>query len=248
MKRYFPYGARHGLTLIELLVAIAIAVLLVGVVYLVYGNALNTIRAQTAWRESLEPAEDALDTLQRDIMCSLALRGTTNPPFVLTPASKDESKNSTLCFFTAWPGEGSNDWRAYGIREVEYALRVESATGQYALIRQCRPFRISAAADGLPAAPSVGAPFTAPPAETLLRSVAGMQILVYDGTEWTNAWGTDATAGRLPQAARISLQLEHSPVPRTVSSEVLIPAGHRIKAPAQIEKAANPSPSTRPSP
>lgn len=223
----------RGLTLIELLVAMAIAVLLVGVVFLIYGTALNTIRAQKVWRENLEPAEDVLDMIQRDILCSLAPRGITNPPFVLRPADEGRPDTLSLRLFTAWPGEGSNDWRAYAVHEVEYSLRAQSATGPYALIRQCRPFRTadstSAPVLGTPPRLGRGKPC---PRRGKLACLAGMEILVYDGSAWTNAW---ATASGIPQAARIMLQLELPSGPRTITAETLIPAGHRIKAPTQTD-------------
>ena len=253
--------ARQGLTLIELLVAIAITVLLIGVVYLVYGTALNMIRAQTFRRESLEPAAEAMDVLRRDLLCSLAPRGLTNPPFVLIPAAAGEPGDFSLRFFTARSGAGSNDWRAYGIDEVEYALQTNGAPARYALVRQCRPFRIAPAAargllapsrsdvvvpqpgrTGRPAAESrpratsvFGRPArrAAPDGEILLNSLAGLKIQVYDGQSWTNGWGTGAKAGALPLAARIRLQLDLPSGPRTVASETLIPAGHKIKAPVK---------------
>lgn len=224
---------RHGLTLIELLVAITIAVLLVSVVFLVYSAALNTIRTQTAWRELTEPADDALDALQRDLQCSLILRGVTNASFVLHPADNNLPEKLSLRLMTAWPGNGSNDWRTYGIREVEYSLRAQSPTAEgYALIRRSRPFRIAPAASG-------------PTEEILLRSFAGMQILVYNGSAWTNAW---ETATGLPQAARICLQFELPSGPRTVTSETLIPAGHRIQTATQTGPGSNRQPAAAGSP
>jgi prepilin-type N-terminal cleavage/methylation domain-containing protein len=246
-----PSCSRQGLTLIELLVAIAIALLLVAVVYMVYGAALNTIRAQNAWRESLEPAADALDLFQRDVVCALILRGSTNASFVLSPATEEKTTASTLHFYTAEPGAGSNDWQAYGIREVKYSLRPDDIKGRLALIRQSRQFRIPSVgapagnaspcdAGGLllpgrstPAEPgAMDAAETNPPPEILLRSLAAMQILVYDGMAWTNAWGAGPKAGALPQAARVTLRLELPSGPRTVALETLIPSGHKINAPS----------------
>ncbi len=223
MPSCFAPGPRQGLTLVELLAAVAILALLVGVVFLVYGTVLNTLRNQAVGRESLEPAAEALDALQRDLLGALALRGATNPPFILAPAGEGAPETFTLRLFTAWPGEGSNDWRTYGIREVEYALRKESAAEAYALVRRRRPFRV----------PPPAAEAAAASAETLLRPVAGVQILVYDGNAWTNAWGAGAAAGALPKAARISLRIGDPSAPRTLELETLIPAGNKIKAPAR---------------
>lgn len=221
--RFHPPAGSRGLTLIELLVAIVVAALVVSVVFLVYNSALNTIRTQAAWRELIAPADDALEALQRDLRCSLVPRGITNGFFVLRPAGASPSETLSLRLLTAWPGDGSNDWRAYGIREVEYSLRSRGDRGGYALIRQSRPFRIAPAASG-------------PAEETLLPSCAGMQILVYDGNAWTDAW---ETATGLPQAARLSIQFERPAGPQTLTAETLIPAGHRIQVVSQAGAGSN---------
>jgi len=218
MKRCFPSLPKSGLTLIELLMALAIAVLLVGTVFLVYATALNTIRTQASWRENLEPAEDALDVLQRDILCSLIPRNITNLPFVLHPADAGQPDTLSLRMFTTRPGEGSNDWRTYGIQDVEYSVRAQNSTTSYTLVRQCHPFRTATGAAD-------------PAEETLLQSLAEMQILVYDGNEWTNAWETPA---QIPQAARITFILQLPSGRRTLATETLIPAGHKIKAPTKV--------------
>lgn len=252
MKLCLRSASRHGLTLIELLVAVAILVILIGVVYLVYGTTLNTLRTQAGRREKLEPAADALYALQSDLLGALALRAATNPPFMLAPAGKGAPETFTLRLFTTWPGEGSNDWRAYGIREVEYALQQDTTEGQYALIRRCRPFRVPAPAfdpGALPASPPAGGPFSsgrdggsASNTVTLLRSIAGLQVLVYDGSAWTNTWAAGAAGGALPQAARISLQIGDPAAAQTLSLETLIPAGHKIKAPASAGESNPPRP------
>lgn len=278
-RHRLPPRARQGLTLIELLVAIAIVVLLVSVVFLVYGAVLNTIRTQTFRRENLDPAAEAMDALQRDLLCSLAPRGVPHAPFTLTPAGDETPAAFSLRLFTARPGGGSNDWRAYGIHEVEYALQRDGAAERFALLRRSRPFRIASppagwapipaprGADGprqreaadarfhpgtettstdavkgtaMPRADAPSNGMAAFVTDTLLRSLAGMEIQVYDGRAWTNAWGTGNATGALPQAARVKLRLDLPAGPRTIVVATLIPAGHTI-APAG-PSSADPAP------
>ena len=52
--------SRHGLTLIELLVAMGIAVLLAAVVFAIYAGVLRTLDSQSRWRAHAYPASAAL--------------------------------------------------------------------------------------------------------------------------------------------------------------------------------------------
>jgi type II secretory pathway component PulJ len=209
------------LTLIELLIAIAITVLLVGVVGLIYGAALNTLRHQALGRAALQPAADALATLQRDLVGALAPQGGSNAAFALVPGGAAGPGSFSLHFFTTRPGAGSNDWRAYGIHEVAYALEAEAVTGCYALVRLARPFRTTAPLFNAAAVSG---------AEVIARSLAGLELLVSDGENWTNTWTGGAADNALPRAARITLQLAPPAGTRRLSSETLIPAGHTIRA------------------
>jgi prepilin-type N-terminal cleavage/methylation domain-containing protein len=221
---------RNGLTLIELLIAIAITVLLVGVVGLIYGAALNTLRHQALGRAALQPAADALATLQRDLVGALAPQDGSNAAFALVPGGAAGPGSFSLHFFTTRPGAGSNDWRAYGIHEVAYALEAEAVTGCYALVRLARPFRTTAPLFNAAAATAGGSPPAVSGAEVIARSLAGLELLVSDGENWTNTWTGGAADNALPRAARITLQLAPPAGTRRLSSETLIPAGHTIRA------------------
>lgn len=204
-----------GLTLIELLLAIAIAVLLLGVTSLVYLTTLNTLRAQISWRSQWTPAEDAWMTLQQDLLGATALRGSTNPSFVLRPFSAKQPEVFTLNLYTTCPAVGSNnDWRAYGISQVEYALQAQNQTGVFALIRYCHPYRLTNNA-------------LENKTEEFLCQLTQMQIELYNGHSWTNAWETVA---EVPQAARVAMQIELPSGPRTMVAETLIPAGQQIQS------------------
>ncbi len=220
--------ARKGLTLIELLVAVAVISLLAGVAFLVFGSTLNTIRAQAAWREHRAPAADALEVLRQDLLGALVPRGTGQPPFALVPAGSNGAVSFSLRLFTARPGSAPDDWRAYGIDAVDYAVGTNDPRGSLALFRRCRPLRpgpAGAEADAVRAAP----------AAPLLPGLVGIDLQVYDGKNWTNAWPAGDGAG-LPRAARIRLQVEQPGGRLALAATTLIPAGHRITAPARARK------------
>ncbi len=228
--------SRHALTLIELLVAMGIAVLLAGVVFAVYTGTLGTLDSQARWRARAYPAAAALDVLSLDLASAVIPWGITNSPFVLTPA-RDDSEGLKLHFFTAMPASlalsnqpqtqnvffSKPDVRVYAIREMDYILsssnaaatneRLRAAGG---LTRAWQAFRLEDP-DGIVSNRDVW------------PGIREIKVEVYDGTCWTNTWG-DGTNLTLPQAARVMLAVQDDPAGWR-ASEVLIPAGQRIAAP-----------------
>lgn len=214
----FRQNRPKGMTLIELLIAMAIAVLLAGLVFSVYRTVLNTIRTQTLWRDSLSPAVAALDALNRDFTCSLIPLGLTNAPFVLDTETNGLTA-VRLCFATAETAS-SGDRKDYDIVHVQYLLRSASGPSGYSLVRQCWPLR----------APSGDA--GSPGEEVVVKDLDRFQIELFDGNQWTNRWGTES-AESIPEAARVRISFSDEAGTRILESEILIPAGHRI--PAQNE-------------
>ena len=208
--------SRRGLTLIELLAAMGIAVLLAAVVFAIYGGALRTLDSQSRWRAAAYPAAAALDALTLDLSSAVAPWGITNPPFVLAP-SPEGAGGIRLHFFAAMPVSAVRDVGAYAIREMNYSLSPSNAVGTNGLIRAWRTFRTSDP-DGVASNGDVWG------------NVCAIRLEVYDGKNWTNTWGVGTNAS-LPQAARVILTVGDESVSRRIASEVLIPAGHRIAAP-----------------
>jgi prepilin-type N-terminal cleavage/methylation domain-containing protein len=229
-------SSRHALTLIELLVAMVIAVLLAAVVFAIYAGALRTLDFQSRWRFAAYPAAAALDALTLDLASAVIPWGITNSPFVLTP-SLDGACGITLHFFTAMsmnsvsqktgqvysaegrtrdPAPRGADIRAYAIREMHYTLSASNAAGTNGLIRAWQSFRVDAAG-GIVSN------------RDIWESVRAIRLEVFDGKNWTNTWG-GGTNMLLPQAARVMLTVGDESVSRR-TSEVLIPAGQCIEAP-----------------
>lgn len=221
--------SRHALTLIELLVAMGIAVLLAAVVFAIYAGALRTLDSQSRWRAHAYPASAALDALTLDLASAAIPWGITNSPFVLAP-SLDGADGIKLHFFAAVPMSAApRNVRAYAIREMDYTLSASNAAGTNGspratsgLIRAWTAFRMDAAGG---AGDSAGIASNT----EIWTSVRAIRLEVFDGKNWTNTWG-GGTNVSLPQAARVMLAVGDESVSwRT--AEVLIPAGHRIAAP-----------------
>ncbi len=204
---------RHSFTLIELLIAAAIAGLLLAVALAVYGSILNTVAVQNRWREKVMPAADALDLIVRDMACAVMPAGVTNRIF--TAAFVDNSEeNFRIDFYSAFPIESSNDWRGYSIGAVAYSLRSAANKDGFVLTRECKPFR----------APSRN-PLSSGRAEW--REIKKFDVAFFNGSAWTNRWGSEKNTNALPQAARIKITAGKNN-PREIGSEVFINAGCQI--------------------
>jgi len=207
--------SRHALTLIELLVAMGIAVLLAAVVFAIYAGVLRTLDSQSRWRSAAYPAAAALDALSLDLSSAVIPWGITNAPFVLTP-SPEGADGIKLHFFTAMSMGAARDARAYAIREIYYTLSASNAAGTNGLIRAWFSFRTDEAG-GVASN------------RDIWGSVRAIRLEVFDGKNWTNTWG-GGTNTSLPRAVRVMLAVGDESVSwRT--AEVLIPAGQRITAP-----------------
>lgn len=211
-----PHSFRSSikaLSLIELLIALSLAILLVGVVFSIYSLLLNMMHAQNDWRNSISPATSALEILDSDFSGALIPVGLTNSPFLLNTTDK---QTITLQFCSAHGKTGvSNSFMAYGISQVQYLLYPTGAKeDDYSLIRKVWPFR-----------PAVYG--TAQNKEELVTHVKHLEIQVYDGQNWKTEWGAKTSEG-LPKAARIRITINTDNGSKTVESETLIPAGIRI--------------------
>ena len=223
------FRSRHALTLIELLVAMGIAVLLAAVVFAIYAGVLRTLDSQSRWRAQAYPASAALDALTLDLASAVIPWGITNAPFVLTP-SLDGADGIKLHFFTAMPMSAASHnatqaldesrsppaIRAYAIREMDYALSSSRSAGTNGLIRTWTAFRIDD-------------PAGVASNRDIWESVRAIRLEVFDGTRWTNTWG-GGTNVLLPRAARVMLTVGDESISRR-TSEVLIPAGQHIAVP-----------------
>ena len=216
--------SRHALTLIELLVAMGIAVLLAAVVFAIYAGALRTLDSQGRWRAAAYPSAAALDALTLDLSSAVVPWGITNPPFTLAPAPQGAG-GARLHFFASMPVSAVTTGatqaldlsRAYAVREIYYTLPAFDVAGTNGLFRTWAAFR-TGAASGIASN------------EEAWKGVRMLRLEVFDGKQWTNAWG-GGTNTTLPQAARVMLSAGDESAGRQVAAEVLIPAGRRIAAP-----------------
>lgn len=208
-----------GLTLIELVLAIAAAVLILSAVAAVLFTTLNTLDHQQAWRTSRVPADNVLDFLQRDLAGAVIPDGISNAAFSLAVGQPGATSALALAFYTAVALDEKEAGRLYGIHHVQYVWRFPQTSNVSILTRESTPFRVP-----LPELITGGA--------LTWTDIHDFQCLARHGQTWTNTWEAGAS-NRLPPAVRLSLRLGAMPKTQRLETEILIPCGQRISAPGQ---------------
>ena len=221
-------NTRTGLVLIELIMAAAIAALLLAVVFAVYCSILNTVALQNRWRDKVMPGADALDFIARDLACTVAPFGITNPPFTAAYNEKNEKSEDTfkMSFYSTFPAESSNDWRGYSVGQVTYIMRYDEVMEEFVLIRECNPFRV-------PWRYQLSA------GREKWRGIKKLDIIFFDGSDWVTRWGDAENTNTLPLAARINLVTGQNGR-KIIGTEVFINATRQIVPKKMIQNIGQP--------
>lgn len=200
---------RRGMTLIEVVVALAIASVVFTAVFLIYRAATTTaIHQREGERVSFAPAE-VFNMLQADIAG-------------LIPASLDEGcavklgssdKTGAACSeltFCAWRAVSRNTpWNA----AEKISWRVEGDAGRTLLVRTAVAL----------AGPGSAVTTT----NSFLPGIASFRLQLHDGTEWRAAWppdGQDAKEAR-PRSLRVEIALDEQSKNAGWSTDFAIPTG-----------------------
>lgn len=194
--------------MIELLLAVAIAGVVVALVYSIYHTVTRVADSQRERRDGAGAALRAVDTLARDLACTFVTGDDAECSFALKTATPEAAD---LSFCTAVLPAQEADPRWCVIERVAY--RVAPAPGRRrALVRESRPV--------------AGPGSSGPPATNLLvAAVASFRIELFDGETWSAEWPGESS-GPCPRAARIEIGLaDGGPTYRT---EVFIPVGNAI--------------------
>ncbi|MBN1671418.1 MAG: type II secretion system protein [Kiritimatiellae bacterium] len=205
---------RAAATLVELLVAIAIAVLVLALVFSAYHTVTSLAGRQRRARR-LTPAQAALETLCRELACALPPAGPGRPGLRATISEGLDRRTESLEFLTQVVPPEERDLRWAEVQQVRYTLRpaVAPQTG----------FTVCRAAESLQGTNSVAQL----PEQVLLPGVGGFWVELFDGEGWTNAW--PGAARPLPQAARISCIVPGRGGAVTLATEVVIAAGRSLE-------------------
>lgn len=209
-------SGRAGFTLVELLVALVIAVLIASVLVALYGIATRTVFDQQARARGPHAASTTLDLMADDLGRAILQAVATNDFFVLENGGTNQPPGVTasLSFCTLDPLQDTTpDWHL--ARRVTYRVETEGQPAP-ALLRIHQP---------LTGPGSVGDPVT----NVLVREVDTFSIELFDGSDWQSTWVGKAGDSRRPKIARVVINSTAwkgaSPLQR---ADLMIPAGHSV--------------------
>lgn len=200
-------------TLLEMILAIGVAAIVLGVVSTTFFAALHLRDATADAVDAAAPVDQALAILRRDLQCAV----TPKPGGILSGDFKTGSVTSTGIstpvaaeMFTA-TGTISESEPWGDIQRVTYELKDAANGGSSG-----RDLYRSVTRNIL----ATGAPDVAD--QWLMGGVASVQFSCYDGSQWLDAWDTTDTASantNLPVAVRVHIELAKGKAP----VEILVP-------------------------
>ena len=206
-------ASRAGVTLVEMLIAIALLVLITGTFLFVYRTLASGLDRQESSRRTWHAAAAAMDTLRRDLACALTPAVAPDPPLLLETTGEEPEQESSATFYTAFvPAQGAENG---GIRVHKVRYHLRPSDGGQILVRE---WVALAEADGNPPSGT----------EDLAEGITGLQIRLLGPNGWRDQWPEAANAG-LPRAARVRLTVRDNGGVRLIETTVLIPAGNTVR-------------------
>lgn len=204
---------RRGLTLIEVVVALAIASVIFSAVFLLYRTtAATALRQHEREAVAFAPAA-AFAALRDDVRALIPSRFATNNRLELATTLLPSGDPASRLVFAAWQLDPTNRGSLWN-----EALRVE--------------WSIHGAGTPTAALARVASGLTGPAGRfdatnVLLERVASFQVLLHDGSNWMAKWPpADGTARLLePQSVRISLGMRTDGGATNWSTDYWIPTG-----------------------
>lgn len=182
-----PAG-RRGMTLIELLLAIAIGVVLVTILVSLYRTVASTVAGQERRARGPHAAARALDALRGDF--GRMLVPLEDPACVFTVVAVEPGRSILhLCALRAPEGDPDPDWAQP--EQVDY--RIDSAEGYTsALVRVTTPASGEGSLDGART-------------NLLVPEASHFAVSIFDGATWHTVWPPAEDGAARPRAARVDI-------------------------------------------
>jgi hypothetical protein len=176
-----------GLTVIEIIIAVALSALLLTVVYYTYFSINRSIEAATEDQEALETGRILSELIKKDI------RGISPSRSVLVGKNEvvDGHPMGNIEFVTS-AGPPSDPHR---LRRIGYAL-ISDEEGAKILVKK----------ESTDLNDPLDSSVSAPRVFEVSRIVKGFQIQFFDGKDWADGWDA-AAAGALPAQIRVTIDV-----------------------------------------
>ena len=176
----------NGLTLVELLVALAVGALILVMVQGVFIGASELRESSRLESELYHRSRVILDRLDRELGSTLFHVGRPFASFELTSGGEPRLEFSSFASTPAVEGSGR------GAVFISYRWQRDAEGELLELLRNER---------------SLQTPYFADEASPLLRRVKGLEVRCFDGESWSDTWDS-RQSGRLPRLLEVSFSLD----------------------------------------
>lgn len=231
-------AARGGFTLLELIVASAIAATIALTVYTAMAAAFKA--RNSANRQMIGPrqAAVALDIIEQDLQSATRAGGTLYGAFYGYALGSPGAETDSLSFITLGRDDAMTrvatnveDPLADGPRRVEIALRAD-ATGAPVIMRRVQRNLLTQTT-------------ITTEDETIAAHVRALSIRYFDGSGWSEEWdSSQRTDSAIPQAVQITIELATHAATVDPSALQGVPPVYRATRIVPLAVAAPPSDST----
>ena len=211
------------MTLIEVVVALAIASVVFATVFLIYRTtAATAVRQRENGRITFAPAE-TFAALQQDVASLIPAGIETNRELRLATQTAPDSGPLSEISFCAWRVDASMKDGTWADAE-KISWHVENPG-----TRDARLARVFSALTG----PKAATPAT----NFFLPGIAGFFLQLHDGTQWLDAWpppqtGENKTAR--PKSMRVQISIRDSAAVTNWSTDFIMPIG--LVATSRVER------------
>lgn len=213
-----PPARRTGFTLVELLVALALAVVVTVLILATLAITQRTRRSQADRVACRALTDRALGQLARDLERAFVFPKNDTTAFELARGAAASNAVLELAFASVAPLPGESDLRWAEVARVAYRLTATDAT-HFELTCTRRPL--------------VGPAALQPPAtNAVIPNLENFDVLLFDGKVWQDHWtGSGTSTNGAPRAARLTLAAQRGDTHHAVTAEIIIPIGQKFEPP-----------------
>jgi len=135
---------QRAFTLVEFLIAAAIASLISMVVFAIYRTAATTFESVSQDRRVFDRAVISVETLSRDLSCSARIPLNGAVFIMLDQGSQADDLNSNLSFHTATHAPTQDDTEQFQVERVSYYLRpaLQGSESAQTLVRDSQVLKV----------------------------------------------------------------------------------------------------------
>ena len=225
MKGFAQSSSRGtGFTLVELLVALALAVVITGLVFVMLGIVNTARRGQSARALCRDTVGRVLQQVAGNLERAFVFSQDEATPFQLARGAAASNAVLELSFARTAPLPGETNLCWAEVSRLTYRL-VENDLSNNTLYCLSRP---------------LAGPGAIQPAVTnqIYQGLENFAVQLFDGKDWQDDWG-GGTAGKstnaIPRAARLTITVQRGAARYSNTTEVIIPIGMKFEPPKQTK-------------